>query len=297
MTRERKIYKVTLAGSVGNLALLVFKFVAGIAGHSAAMIADAIHSLSDFITDLVVLIFVRISSKPQDKSHAYGHGKFETFATFIIGIVLVAVAGGVMLTGIERVIAWCKGETLELPEAIALWAALISIVVKELLYRYTAASGKQLNSQALAANAWHHRSDALSSIAAALGIGGAILFGKDWAVLDPIASIMVSVLLVRVAGKLLKQSVGELTEETLPEATEREIYHIVSEFPDVSEPHNLRTRRIGHRIAIEIHVRMNGDITLRKAHDIATDIEARLKERFGVDTHVSVHMEPTKSSV
>lgn len=294
MTREKEIYKVTIIGGLGNLLLLVFKFVAGILSHSAAMMADAVHSLSDFITDIVVLVFVGISSRPQDASHDYGHGKFETLATMFIGFALAAAAIGIIVNGAVKFASWLNGETLPVPGSLALWAALVSIAVKELLYQYTAAKGKAMESGALKANAWHHRSDALSSIAAAIGIGGAILLGERWTVLDPLASIVVGAMLVKVAWELVKPSLGELTESSLPEQTEKEIMEIVNAVPGVSEPHNLRTRRIGNRIAIEVHVRLDPDMPLREAHQKASLIERNLKERFGGQTHVSVHMEPLK---
>ena len=292
MKREREIYKVTLVGSAANAALMLFKFVAGVLGHSSAMIADAVHSLSDFATDLVVLVLVHISAKPQDASHDYGHGKYETMASFIVGLALVAAATGIILTGVMKLVDWYHGVQLQAPGRLALWAALISILVKEVLYRYTVARGKHLNSQAVIANAWHHRSDALSSIGAAIGIGGAILLGDRWTVLDPIASVVVGLMLVKVAVSLLRSSMGELTESTLPADVEREIENIIRSFPDVSEPHNLRTRRIGNRIAIEVHVRMDGNLPLSLVHDRASSIERAIRERFGSDTHVSVHMEP-----
>ncbi len=294
MTREKKIYKVTLVGSAANLALMVFKFVAGILGHSAAMIADAVHSLSDFATDLVVLVFVRISAQPQDSDHKYGHGKYETFATFFVGLALVAAAIAIMVPGVMKFIDWLKGETLAAPGTLALWAALVSIAVKELLYHYTAAKGRALQSQAVVANAWHHRSDALSSIAAAIGIGGAIALGERWTVLDPIASVVVGLLLLKVAWDLLRESMGELTERSLPEDTENEILQIITSCPAVTEPHNLRTRRIGNRVAIDAHFRLDASMTLQEAHSHASLIEQRLKERFGPDTIVNLHMEPTK---
>ncbi|MBO7561849.1 MAG: cation transporter [Bacteroidales bacterium] len=294
--REREIYKVTLVGSVGNAALLAFKFVAGIVGHSSAMIADAVHSLSDFLTDIVVLIFVGISSKPQDETHDYGHGKFETVASFLIGLALLGAAVGIVVSGALKFARWLSGETLEMPGKLALWAALVSIVVKEALYRYTAAKGKRLDSQAVVANAWHHRSDALSSVAAALGIGGAIVFGGRWTVLDPLASIVVGIMLAIVSLKLLKVSIGELTDKSLPSADENDIMKIISSVSGVSEPHHLKTRRLGNRISIEAHVRMDGGITLEDAHGRATDIEHKLKERFGKDTHVTLHMEPKKTA-
>ena len=294
MTREREKQKVTLVGGAGNVALMIFKLIAGILGHSSAMIADAVHSLSDFVTDIIVLVFVSVSAKPQDRSHDYGHGKFETIATFFIGIALVVAAVGIIVSGVLALIDWAGGADLEAPGQLDLWAALLSIAVKEVLYQYSAYKGKKLNSQAVVANAWHHRSDALSSIAAAIGIGGAILLGDRWTVLDPIASIVVGLFLVKVAAGLLRTSIGELTEGSLPEDTEREIEEIITSFPGVSEPHNLRTRRIGNRIAIEAHIRMDGSVSLLKAHDLTSQVERKLKERFGDDTHITLHMEPVK---
>ncbi len=294
MSREKEIYKVTLIGSAGNAALLTFKFIAGVMGNSSAMIADAVHSLSDFVTDLLVLVFVSISAKPQDQSHDYGHGKFETIASFLIGLALVAAATGIVVSGAAKLWDWWGGEQLESPGWIALWAALLSILIKELLYQYTAQKGRTLDSQVMVANAWHHRSDALSSIGAAIGIGGAIWLGQRWAVLDPVASIVVGLMLVKVAYELLKASVGELTERSLPAETEQEIVEIIQSFGDVQEPHNLRTRRIGNRIAIEAHVRMDGQLPLTVVHERATTIERKLKERFGQKTHVTLHMEPVK---
>jgi len=294
MNREKEIYKVTMVGSAGNVALLTFKFIAGVMGHSSAMIADAVHSLSDFVTDVVVLAFVHMSAKPQDETHDYGHGKYETFASFIIGLALLAAATVIIVTGVAKVIDWVDGKQLAAPGWLALAAAVISIIVKEILYRYTVNSGNTLDSQALVANAWHHRSDALSSIGTTVGIGGAILLGNRWTVLDPLASVVVGAILVKVSINLLRSTVGELTEHSLSSNVEKEIVDIISSFPDVSEPHNLRTRRIGNRYAIEAHVRMDGSVPLTVAHDRATAIEQLLRDRFGKQTHITIHMEPTK---
>lgn len=294
MNRKKEIYKVTLVGSAGNAALLTFKFIAGILGNSSAMVADAFHSLSDFVTDILVLVFVSISAKPQDQSHDYGHGKFETIASFLIGLALVAAATGIIVSGVMKFTAWLNGEELEAPRWIALWAALLSIAIKEILYQYTSHRGKVLNSQVMIANAWHHRSDALSSVGAAIGIGLAIWLGNNWAVFDPLASIVVGLMLVKVAYELLKKSINELTESSLPAETEQEIVQIIQSFGDVQQPHNLRTRRIGNRIAIEAHIRMDGQLPLNSVHERATTIERKLKQRFGANTHVSLHMEPIK---
>ena len=294
MTREKEIYKVTLVGGVANLLLLGFKFIAGTVGHSGAMLADAVHSLSDFLTDVVVLIFVGISAKPQDRSHDFGHGKFETIATLFIGLALVAAAIGIVVSGAGKLAAWLQGEDLPSPGMMALWGALVSIAVKEILYQYTARKGRKLESKAVLANAWHHRSDALSSIGAAIGIGGAILLGNRWTVLDPLASIVVGAMLVKVAWDLLAPSIGELTEQSLPDGTEQEMIGLIESVEGVCQPHNLRTRRIGNRIAAEVHIRLDGSLSLNEAHEKASAIERLFKERFGENAHIIIHMEPRK---
>lgn len=292
--REKEIYKVTIAGSVVNFLLLVFKFAAGILGHSAAMLADAVHSLSDFVTDVIVIVFVRISNKPQDKGHDYGHGKYETLATAIIGLLLLIVGFGILWNGATSIYTFLRGGQLEEPGMVALIAAAVSILLKEILYRYTVAKGKKLNSQAVIANAWHHRSDVLSSVGTAVGIGGAILLGQHWRVLDPIAAVIVSFFIMKVAIRLLIPCVDELLEKSLPDEVEKEIEQALLSFPGVSEPHHLRTRRIGSYCAIEVHVRMDGQITLEEAHNTATAIEHKLKEMFGEGTLINIHVEPKK---
>ena len=283
---------MTLVGGAVNVILLLFKFVAGIVGHSAAMVADAIHSLSDFVTDLIVLVFVRISGKPEDKSHDYGHGKYETLAMTIIGMALLAVAIGIVYSGMTKIIAWANGAQLEAPGMLALWAALLSVLLKEGVYRYSMVKARQLKSQAVEANAWHHRSDALSSIGTAVGIGGAIFLGQRWTVLDPIASVIVGLFIVKVSIDLLRDGIGDLMEQSLPDVIENEILGLVASLPDVVEPHDLRTRRIGNHYAIELHILMDGDITLREAHDKASEVEDLLRERYGEETHIAVHVEP-----
>lgn len=292
MDRSKEIYKVTIIGGIINVVLLLFKFVAGFLGNSAAMMADAVHSLSDFVTDAIVIIFIRISGKPQDKSHDYGHGKYETLALTIIGMMLLAVAMAIVYGGLTKIISWAKGEPLEAPGMLALWAALLSIVLKEGIYRYSMVKAHQLNSQAVEANAWHHRSDALSSVGTAVGIGGAIFLGQRWTVLDPLASVIVGLFIVKVALDLFRNGIGDLMEQSLPDAIEEEILQLVASLPDVVEPHELRTRRIGNHYAIELHILMDGDITLREAHDKASEVEELLRNHYGAETHVAVHVEP-----
>ena len=292
MTRTREIFKVTIIGSVVNVLLLVLKFVAGVLGHSSAMVADAVHSLSDFLTDIVVLVFVTISGKPNDKKHEYGHGKFETLAMTIIGFVLVIVAVGIISKGVVTIDDFFEGQELEAPGMLALWAAVISIASKEAVYRYSIVKARKLQSQALEANAWHHRSDALSSIGTLVGVGGAIFLGQKWVILDPIASVVVGVFIGKVAFELLRDGIGDLTDKALPESVEQEILNMVSGLDNVGNPHNLKTRRIGNHYAIELHVKMDGDISLREAHDKATEIENLLRSKYGKETHVAVHVEP-----
>ena len=294
MERVKEIAKVTLKGSIVNLLLVCVKVAAGVAGHSAAMVSDAVHSLSDLLTDFVVLAFVRVSGRPKDASHDYGHGKFETRASLLIGIFLAAAAIGIVVSGAVKLSSWLQGEDIPAPGRMALWAALLSIAAKELLFRYTDAQGRKLDSPALRANAWHHRSDALSSIGAAIGIGGALLLGDRWTVLDPLASIVIGAMLVKVAWDLLGPSFGELTDSSLPAETEQEIIGMIRDIPGIFEPHNLRTRRIGRLIAAEVHIRLDGSQSLSEAHEKASEVERRFKERFGRESHIIVHMEPLK---
>lgn len=292
--RQREIYKVTLAGSVVNIVLTLCKFAAGILGRSAAMVADAVHSLSDLATDVIVLVFVRISGKPEDKGHDYGHGKYETFATLLIGVALLVVGIGILWSGGERIYAFFRGETLDQPGWIALAAALVSIVSKEVLFQYTRRIGRKYDSPSVIANAWHHRSDAFSSIGTAAGIGGAILLGEDWRVLDPLAAVIVSFFIIHVAVKQLGPCLDELLECSLPDDVEQHITDLVLSVDGVSQPHHLRTRRVGNRYAIDLHIRMDGDMPLREAHERATRIEQKLRDEYGSGTYINVHVEPVK---
>lgn len=292
MERNRQIYKVTLVGGLVNVLLLIFKFAAGIMGHSAAMVADAIHSLSDFVTDIIIIVFVHISGKPKDKSYEYGHGKYETLAMTIIGIALLAVAIGIVYEGAAKIAAWVGGTQLQAPGLLALWAALLSIVLKEGTFRYSMAEARKLHSQAVEANAWHHRSDALSSVGTAIGIGGAIFLGERWTVLDPMVSVIVGLFIIRVSYFLLRDGIGDLMEHSLPDEVEEEILQLAASVEGVVEPHELCTRRIGNHYAIELHILMDGNITLCEAHEKASEVEDLLRSHFGEETHIAVHVEP-----
>ncbi len=294
MNRERQIYRVTWIGFFVNILLSIGKLIAGIVGRSGAMIADGVHSVSDFATDLVVLIFVKVSAMPKDENHDYGHGKFETLATIIIGLALFAVGIGIMTKNIRLVFNVANGQPIEQPGAIALVAAAVSILAKEMLYQYTQRVGKKVDSQALVANAWHHRSDALSSVGTFIGIGGAYLLGQKWCVLDPIAAIVVAILIFKVSFELVKPGIDEMLELSLPKEQEDEIENIVLSNKHFSDIHNMKTRRIGSGIAIELHVRVPGNMTVNESHQATVDVEQKIREKYGQHTQVILHVEPAK---
>lgn len=292
--RKRAIYRITLWGAGVNFILVALKFVAGILGHSAAMIADAVHSLSDLLTDFIVVFFVRISSKPADSDHHFGHGKYETLATLLVGGSLLVVGAVLLKDSGTKIVRAIQGEVLAVPGWIAFVAAIVSIVLKEAVYQATLRVGRRVRSEAVVANAWHHRTDALSSIGTGLGIGGALLLGADWAVLDPIAASVVSILIIFTALKIMGGALNELLEKSLPEAVENEIRRIVDEDTDFQYLHNLRTRSVGSTYAIEMHLRMRGDVSLFEAHRHACLLEHRLREEFGESTLINLHIEPLK---
>lgn len=294
-TREREIYTVTLYGSAVNAVLIILKFVAGILGRSSALVADAVHSLSDFISDIVVLVFIKIAGKPRDKGHAYGHGKYETLATTIIGILLIIAGIGLMIDGIEAVVRSFKGELPPRPEMLAPIIAFISIVAKEWLYRYTLRTGRRLDSQAVMANAKHHRSDAFSSGGTLVGILGAMYLGERGRILDPIAAIVVSFFIIKSGYDIIKPAIAELLEASLSENKEQEIINLVTSIPGIIDVHNLRTRRVGNRVAIDLHAHMNGNIPLAEAHAMATAAENAIKNRFGNESIINIHMEPVET--
>ncbi len=293
-SREQAIYRITWIGFAVNLVLSAGKLAAGIWGHSSAMVADAIHSASDFATDLVVLLFVRVSAKPRDEDHDYGHGKYETLATLIIGAALAGVGVKLLWSGAEAIRDFTRGILPAQPGAVALWAAVVSIAAKELLYRYTARVGRTVNSPSVVANAWHHRSDALSSVGTLIGIGCAYFLGGDWRLADPVAAIAVALLILRVAWQLMKMGLDELLEKSLPHEEEERILALIAADPAVESPHNLCTRRIGQNIAVEVHIRVDGAMTVTESHRLTVGIERRLRDAYGEGTMVSIHVEPRK---
>ncbi|MBO7764655.1 MAG: cation transporter [Bacteroidales bacterium] len=292
MDREKEIRNVTLWGSVVNLILTTIKIIAGFLGRSGAMVADGVHSFSDLLTDFVVIAFTRVSSKGHDRSHSFGHGKFETMATLVVGLVLIAVGANLMANGVESIVDAIKGDIIPRPRYIALIAAAISIISKEIMYHITVKVGKRTGSQAVIANAWHHRSDALSSIGSFFGIGGAILLGEKWTILDPIAGCCISIAIIVVAIKICIPSLAELLDASLPEDVENEIISNTLSVKGVNDVHGLKTRRSGISFIIVAHIVVNPTLSLVEAHDISTDVENALKRRFGDQTQISIHVEP-----
>lgn len=288
------ICRITWLGAFVNLLLVAVKFAAGIAGLSAAMVADAIHSLSDLATDAIVIIFVKLSNKPADSDHDYGHGKYETFATLIIGTLLAIVGIGMMWGGGEKILDILSGTMIPTPGWTAFTAGIASIVAKETIFQYTMHAARRTHSNTLAANAWHHCSDALSSVGTCAGIGGAIILGNDWVILDPLAAVVVSVIVTVSALKIIRTAVNELLEKSLPENIERDIIDIVDEDPLLQNVHHLRTRAIGSIYTIDMHVRMPGDMTLSEAHRHTILLEQRLRQAYGKGTIINIHIEPLK---
>ena len=291
-TRNHKAIRVTIAGMLLNLLLAGMKILAGIFGRSGAIIADAVHSLSDLSTDLAVIFGLKAASKPADKSHDYGHGKVETLTTAFIGLFLLMVGFKILGHGILKIADFLSGTPLARPGWIAVFAASLSVVFKEWLYQKTYAVGKAIHSQTIVANAWHHRSDALSSLGVMLGIFGAIVLGERWHILDPLAAIVVSMFIVKTAIAILRDSLNELMEASLSDDVKEEILALVSSIPGVRSPHNLRTRRIGKTIAVDIHIRVEKTLNVTQAHNIATQVEDKIKSGFGPDTFIYVHVEP-----
>lgn len=290
--REREMTIVTLSGAAANVALAAAKLVAGMLGKSSAMMADAIHSLSDLVSDVIVLVMVKVSSKGRDKGHDYGHGKFETLATAAVSLILLVVGARLMQDGVSKILSVVHGTMIPVPGRIALWAALVSIAVKEILYQWTARVGRRCKSPAIVSNAWHHRTDALSSIGSAIGIAAAIMFGGRWAVMDPVVCCMISIFIIIIAVKMALPALNELTEASLPDDIEEEMQEIIRSVPGVENVHAMKTRSIGPNYIVESHIVVRPDMSVADAHAITAVAEERLRARFGQKTQISLHVEP-----
>ncbi|MFA0888495.1 MAG: cation diffusion facilitator family transporter [Synergistales bacterium] len=292
MDRETQAVRVTWIGLAVNTVLTLFKYVAGFLGGSAAMIADATHSLTDLVTDIVVILGFRIVRKPADETHDYGHGKVEALLAGLCGITLIAAGFGIFWSGTHAIWHHFTGQEIGRPGMIAFVAAIISVVSKEWLYRYTIVWGRKLNSNAVIAKAWDHRSDAFSSIGTTLGIGGALFLGEPARILDPMAAVIVSVFIVRAAIPILKECMDELLEASLCEEHEKVLENLILSVEGIRGTHKLRTRKIGPVIAIDVHILMDESLSLVEAHEISTRVEHLLRDNLGTGTYISLHMEP-----
>lgn len=284
--------QVTWTGFWMNAFLGAGKVLAGVLGRSSAMVADGVHSFSDFVTDIIVLVFVGIGRRKANGEYQYGHGKFETFATMLLSLILGIVGVLFFVEGVEKTWHALHGGVLEEPGWIALVAALVSIASKEWLYRYTRRAGERIHSAVVVANAWHHRSDAFSSLATLAGVAGAMFLGPRWRVLDPLAAMVVSVFIVTVAVKIGRPAVKELLEVSLPADVVEGMYHIIGMTPGVEAFHHFASRRNGNRMIVDFHIKVNPHISVEHAHRISTEVEERLREAYGRDMLVTIHIEP-----
>ena len=289
--RNRVEKRCTLVGMTSDVCLSALKIATGIIGHSSAILADGIHSIGDTVTDALVYAMVRLSGKGVDDRYRYGRGKYETLAAFLISVILMVVALGLMVDGVKDVWAAWHGDTLERPHNIALIVGIIAVVAKEGLYHYTRIKGRQTGSTALKAYAWHHRADALSTAATLLGVAGAMFLRESWRVLDPLAAIAVSVLILVLAYRMGRPAVEELLEVSLPQEEQEKITAIVNGTPGVKAFHNLRTRRNGSLRVVDIHIKVDGDLSVNESHDITRTIEHGLSEALG-EVMTNIHVEP-----
>ena len=288
-TRYDEANKVTLKAIGWNIFLAFIKIIAGILGKSSVMIADGLHSASDIITSMGVLIGNYISSKPFDKEHNYGHEKAETLVSFLLSIILVGVA---LSIGYEASKSLFNIEGIAIPTLLPLVVSIISILIKEYQYRITIRIAKKINSPALKADAWHHRSDALSSIAAFVGIGGAMLGFK---ILEPLASIVVALFVCKVGYDILKNAVNELMDVSIDETYENEIKKIAQLTEGVMNLRSLRTRKHGASAYVDLVICVDGKLTVTSGHDIATNLEKKIQNDINIVKGITVHVEPCNS--
>lgn len=288
-TRYDEANKVTLKAIGWNIFLAFIKIIAGILGKSSVMIADGLHSASDIITSMGVLIGNYISSKPFDKEHNYGHEKAETLVSFLLSIILVGVA---LSIGYEASKSLFNIEGIAIPTLLPLVVSIISILIKEYQYRITIRIAKKINSPALKADAWHHRSDALSSIAAFVGIGGAMLGFK---ILEPLASIVVALFVCKVGYDVLKNAVNELMDVSIDETYENEIKKIAQLTEGVMNLGSLRTRKHGASAYVDLVICVDGKLTVTSGHDIATNLEKKIQNDINIVKGITVHVEPCNS--
>lgn len=288
MNETKIINRLSTVGIAGNIALVVFKLYAGIAGHSGAMVSDAVHSLSDVFATLVAYIGVRISKKAPDQDHPYGHDRLECVASMILGMILLATGFGIGLNGVKQIAAG-HYEQLAVPSAIALAAAVVSIVSKEVMFWYTRYYAKKLNSSAFMADAWHHRSDALSSIGSLIGIGGAML---GVPVMEPIACVAICLCILKVAYDILKDSIDKMLDTACSPEYEASLRSFIAEQDGVRRVDKLQTRRFGSKIYIDAEIGVDGSISLFEAHAIAERVHNAVEKRDQEIKHIMIHENP-----
>lgn len=296
-SKLNEVRRITWIGLWANVGLAGLKLFAGLVGHSSVLVADAIHSFSDLATDVAILIGSRFWGRPADRDHPYGHAKIETMVTLFIGITLVLIAFGLMYAAIDTLVGLLHRKELPLsPTWLPFVAALISIAIKEYLYQVTARTGIHLKSSAVVANAWHHRSDALSSIPAALAVGACLMFGPRYAFLDPVGTVVVGLMVVYAAWEILRPTFGALLDAGANQAHCTEIIKVIENFPEVRSLHKLRTRFLGPTgISVDVHVQVEPDMTVFEAHDLSHRIKRKLeKDKNVVETFI--HVEPSHTS-
>lgn len=280
--------RVSFITILENVILSVFKFLAGIIAHSNAMISDAIHSASDVFSTIVVIIGIKLASKESDKEHPYGHERLECVAALLLSMVLFITGLGIGKEALKDIL---KGNysNLEVPGALALVAAVVSIVVKEVMFWYTRHYAKKIDSSALMADAWHHRSDALSSIGALIGIGGAIM---GFPIMDSIASMVIFGFIAKAAYDIFKDAVDKMVDRSCDEETEKELYDCIMKNKEVIDIDLLQTRIFGNKIYVDIEIGVDGSYTLQKAHDIAEEVHDEIEQNFPKVKHIMVHVNP-----
>ena len=284
--------RVSLVGILGNLVLTAFKLFAGIVGHSGAMVSDAIHSLSDVFATFIAFLGVRLSQKPADKEHPYGHERFECVASLVLGLILLFTGLGIGKAGLETILAG-HYETLAAPGVIALVAAVVSIVSKEAMFWYTRHYAKRMNSPAFMADAWHHRSDALSSVGSLIGIAGARM---GWPVLDSAASVVICLFILKVAYDILKDALSKMLDTSRGEEYETQLREYVLAQADVKGIDLLHSRTFGSRVYIDLVIQVDGELTLRDAHAIAERVHAAVERDFPDVKHIMIHVDPAEES-
>ncbi len=287
LERSAKIKSVTTGGLIANLIMSGLKFVVGYFGGSKALVADAAHSLSDAASDIGVLVGLRFWSKPEDASHPYGHGKIETFTGLIISAVLALTAIGIIWDALYQV----DKSDVENPGAISFWVAVASIIVKEILFRWTLKVGKEVRSQTVIANAWHHRSDALSSVVAAVSIAVTYLF-PSYGFVDDIGAVVVAVILLKAAVGIAFPALGKLTDCAPPPEIRDAIYQAAAAYDKVRSAHAIRTRYIGEDIFVDLHIEVDPWLSVREGHDISSDVSRKICEKIESVVDVVVHIEP-----